>query len=78
MPDLACTAGGLGDHGRVRLFRRHGTALVAADAFEQLGIEGTREIAVTPGYHRLITAMVLGMVVVNFGIRKAGELCAVP
>ena len=28
--------------GRVRLLAGHGTALVAADAFEQLGIEGPR------------------------------------
>lgn len=51
-------------------FGGHGTALVASDAFTQIGIEGTKEIAVILATIGLITAMVLGMVVVNFGIRK--------
>lgn len=61
---------GWGIMGVFAYFGGHGTALVAADAFEQLGIEGTREIAVILATIGLITAMVLGMVVVNFGIRK--------
>lgn len=61
---------GWGIMGVFAYFGGHGTALVAADAFDQLGIDGTREIAVILATIGLITAMVLGMIVVNFGIRK--------
>lgn len=61
---------GWGIMGVFAYFGGHGTALVASDAFAQIGIEGTKEIAVILATIGLITAMVLGMVVVNFGIRK--------
>lgn len=61
---------GWGIMGVFAYFGGHGTALVAADAFAQLGIEGHKEIAVIFATIGLVTAMVLGMIVVNFGIRK--------
>lgn len=61
---------GWGIMGVFAYFGGHGTALVASDAFTQIGVEGTKEIAVILATIGLITAMVLGMVVVNFGIRK--------
>ena len=61
---------GWGIMGVFAYFGGHGTALVAADAFAQLGVDGNKEIAVIFATIGLITAMVLAMIIVNFGIRK--------
>lgn len=48
----------------------HGTAAAAAASFEKLGYEGHMAIAMVLSTIGLIVAMTVGMVLVNFGVRK--------
>ena len=48
----------------------HGTAAAAAASFEKLGIEGNMAVGMVLSTVGLIVAMVVGMALVNFGVRK--------
>ncbi len=48
----------------------HGTAAAAAAAFEKLGVEGNMAVGMVLSTFGLIWAMVVGMAVVNYGVRK--------
>lgn len=48
----------------------HGTAAAAAASFDKLGIEGNMAVGMVLSTVGLIVAMVVGMVIVNYGVRK--------
>lgn len=48
----------------------HGTAAAAAATFDKLGVEGNMAVGMVLSTVGLIVAMAVGMVIVNYGIRK--------
>lgn len=48
----------------------HGTAAATAAAFEKLGVEGNMAMGMVLSTIGLIVAMAVGMVIVNYGVRK--------
>lgn len=48
----------------------HGTAGAAAATFEELGVEGNMAVGMVLSTFGLIMAMMVGMVLVNYGVRK--------
>jgi len=48
----------------------HGTAAAAAASFEKLGVEGNMAMGMILSTIGLIVAMVVGMVIVNYGVRR--------
>ena len=48
----------------------HGTAAAAASAFQKLGVDGNMAVGMVLSTFGLIFAMVVGMAMVNYGIRK--------
>lgn len=48
----------------------HGTAAAAASEFEKYGIDGNMAVGMVLSTFGLIFAMVIGMIIVNYGVRK--------
>lgn len=61
---------GWGVMGPFCFYGGHGTAASAGAAFEQLGIEGNTDIGMIFSTIGMLTAMIIGMAIVNIGIRK--------
>jgi Na+/glutamate symporter len=48
----------------------HGTAAAAGAAFQKLGINGNMEVGMILSTIGLVVAMIIGMIIVNYGVRK--------
>lgn len=66
-PDLPT---GWGLQGVMSFYGGHGTAGATGAVFEELGVEGVTGIGMVLSTFGLIIAMVFGMMVVNYGVRK--------